>query len=311
MAEGIGNARELYLVPPNRPSPLARVRIVAIDNAFNMGFEPATRSSRSRAAGGIAPTTLRDFDMPGTPAGSRAPSEPASACSPCHGNYDAAVEPYAKWQGSMMSQASRDLLFEANMVVANQDPRLRRPVPALPHFCAAGWRPVRAHGRQPDLARIRTEYPAISAIVWSIRSMILVRIRLKTRRFSPAGLSAYELREWHVRRSTRPGRGAARSWMPRPATRSWSHLSTAKRPCAGRCHDVSNTAFEKDGQGNYVPNAFDAPATDFSAHTVLLVERTYSEWFYSEYNSPGGVYAPQFGATSSTLRPARTATCAT
>ena len=25
------------------------------------------------------------------------------------------------------------------------------------------------------------------------------------------------------------------------------------------------------------------------------MERTYSEWFYSEYNTPSGVYAPQFG----------------
>ena len=31
------------------------------------------------------------------------------------------MEPYFNWQGSMMSQASRDILFEANMVIANQD----------------------------------------------------------------------------------------------------------------------------------------------------------------------------------------------
>jgi hypothetical protein len=47
-----------------------------------------------------------------------------------------------------------------------------------------------------------------------------------------------------------------------------------------------------------MPNAFDAPATDFSAHTLLPVERTYSEWFYSSYNTPAGVYAPQFGGNS-------------
>jgi hypothetical protein len=63
----------------------------------------------------------------------------------------------------------------------------------------------------------------------------------------------------------------------------------------GTCHDVSNPAFEEDGSGNYVPNTFDETATDFSAHTLLPIERTYSEWFYSEYNTPGGVYAPQFG----------------
>jgi hypothetical protein len=63
----------------------------------------------------------------------------------------------------------------------------------------------------------------------------------------------------------------------------------------GTCHDVSNPAFEKDGEGNYVPNAFDSPAEGFSAHTLAPVERTYSEWFYSQYNTPEGVYAPQFG----------------
>jgi hypothetical protein len=63
----------------------------------------------------------------------------------------------------------------------------------------------------------------------------------------------------------------------------------------GTCHDVSNTAFEKDNDGNYVPNIFDSAATNFSSSKLLPVERTYSEWFYSAYNSPGGIYAPQFG----------------
>jgi hypothetical protein len=63
----------------------------------------------------------------------------------------------------------------------------------------------------------------------------------------------------------------------------------------GTCHDVSNPAFEKDAEGNYVPNAFDTTATDFSSHTIAPVERTYREWFYSEYNTPEGVYAPEFG----------------
>ena len=54
----------------------------------------------------------------------------------------------------------------------------------------------------------------------------------------------------------------------------------------GTCHDVSNPAFEKDGSGNYVPNAFDTTATSFSAHTIAPVERTYSEWTVSAYNTP-------------------------
>ncbi|MHC5005161.1 MAG: EF-hand domain-containing protein, partial [Planctomycetota bacterium] len=63
----------------------------------------------------------------------------------------------------------------------------------------------------------------------------------------------------------------------------------------GTCHDVSNPAFESDGAGGYVPNGFDEPAESFSASVLAPVERTYSEWLYSDYNSPEGVYAPQFG----------------
>ena len=62
----------------------------------------------------------------------------------CHGDYDVAVEPYFNWQGSMMAQASRDILFEANMVIANQD----APIPAISAcgviFTGAGSEGVRS-----------------------------------------------------------------------------------------------------------------------------------------------------------------------
>jgi len=63
----------------------------------------------------------------------------------------------------------------------------------------------------------------------------------------------------------------------------------------GTCHDVSNPAFEWDVSGKYLPNAWDAPATDFSPENLLPVERTYSEWLNSTFNSPSGVYSLYFG----------------
>jgi hypothetical protein len=63
----------------------------------------------------------------------------------------------------------------------------------------------------------------------------------------------------------------------------------------GTCHDVSNPAFENDGMGNYVPGTLDQPAADLSPHAIMPLERTYSEWLNSEYNTPAGVFAPQFG----------------
>ena len=60
----------------------------------------------------------------------------------------------------------------------------------------------------------------------------------------------------------------------------------------GTCHDVSNPVFDTvmDGLGNiigYTPNDFDTPATNFSPYAMFPVERTYSEWLMSEYNTPG------------------------
>jgi hypothetical protein len=63
----------------------------------------------------------------------------------------------------------------------------------------------------------------------------------------------------------------------------------------GTCHDVSNPVFVRDGTNvEYVANNFDeAPATN-SPNILMPVERTYSEWLHSAYNSSNGVYAPQF-----------------
>jgi hypothetical protein len=63
----------------------------------------------------------------------------------------------------------------------------------------------------------------------------------------------------------------------------------------GTCHDVSNPAFSKDPGGDYVPNDFGQPAPDFDPYSMFPIERTFSEWKQSAYNSPEGVYAPVFG----------------
>ena len=69
----------------------------------------------------------------------------------------------------------------------------------------------------------------------------------------------------------------------------------------GTCHDVSNPAYTDNGTGNYLPNSFDQPAPDFDPYTMFPVERTFSEWKMSAYNTPQGVYAPQFGGNKDTV----------
>ncbi|MBN1492171.1 MAG: hypothetical protein JXA69_19825, partial [Phycisphaerae bacterium] len=122
VAKSLSNSGSFTWYPANRPSALAVFRVVAMDNAFNANHDDSDAAFTIQSPpGGIVPTTLRDFDMPGSQPFEAGILNPPEACAVCHGNYDAAVEPYSNWRGSMMSQASRDLLFEANMVIANQD----------------------------------------------------------------------------------------------------------------------------------------------------------------------------------------------
>jgi hypothetical protein len=297
IAIGLANTGSHMWFPANRPTITAVILVVAVDNAFNEGQDESDAVFTVESPpGGLAPTTLRDFDQPGSQPFEAGILNPPEACAVCHGNYDANVEPYFNWQGSMMSQASRDVLFMANMVIANQD------APDSGDLCLRchlprGWlqgRSVPTDGSQ----MLPTDESGVSCDFCH---------RLVDPIYDPlanppedegilAGLSN-PASDFGNGMATIDPTGARRGPFLNASTGHPVLVSPFHREAAlcGTCHDVSNPAFEKDGAGNYVPNAFDAPATDFSAHTLAPVERTYSEWFYSEYNTPGGVYAPQFG----------------
>ena len=125
IARELGNSGTFSWVPADRPTTLARLRVVArdlygntnsdsSDAVFTIISDPATNSR--------VDLTLRDFDMPGTQPFEHGPDlDTSGGCATCHGNYDSAKEPYRNWQGSMMAHAARDPLFLANMAIANQD----------------------------------------------------------------------------------------------------------------------------------------------------------------------------------------------
>src|SRR5210317_1072361 len=66
------------------------------------------------------PSNIEDFHLAGTQPNQVTLEQP-NRCGNCHGGYDAAVEPYSNWQGSMMAQSMRDPLFRAFLTIANQD----------------------------------------------------------------------------------------------------------------------------------------------------------------------------------------------
>ncbi|NIP23903.1 MAG: hypothetical protein GWN67_06915 [Phycisphaerae bacterium] len=297
IALGLSNTGSHTWFPANRPTTQALLRVVAIDNAFNTAADESdTVFTIESPPGGIAPTTLRDFDQPGSQPLEAGILNPPEACAVCHGNYDPDVEPFRNWRGSMMAQASLDPLFKANMVIANQD------APDSGDLCLRchlprGWlqgRSVPTDGSQ----MLSTDESGVACdLCHRLVDPIFDPVENPAEDEDILNALIFPTFDFGNGMYTIDPTGARRGPFIDATTGHPILVSPFHREAAlcGTCHDVSNPAFEKDGNGSYVPNAFDTPASSFSAHTLLPVERTYSEWFYSDYNTPEGVYAPQFG----------------
>ena len=297
VAKSLPNTGSYIWFPANRPSTTAILKVQATDNAFNIGFDDSDAVFEIQSPpGGRVPTTLRDFDQPGTQPFEAGTLNSPAACAPCHAGYDPGVEPYFNWQGSMMAHASIDPLFKANMAIANQD------APDSGDMCLRchlprGWLQGRSiptdgsamlatdeSGVACDLCHRLVDpiyEPGVSPIE---DEAILANLVFPTYEF---GNGMYTVDPTGARRGPFVDATSGHAIIVSPFHR--------EAAICGTCHDVSNPAFEKDGSGGYAPNALDATATDFSANTLAPVERTYSEWLHSTYNTPEGVYAPEFG----------------
>jgi hypothetical protein len=300
IARNLTNSGSYSWVPADRPvTDAARIKVVATDTygnsansvsgAFTVSSGPFTN------AHGVA-TTLRDFDMPGTQPFEHGPDLDSSAsCATCHGGYDQVVEPYFNWRGGMMANASRDLIFKANMAVANQDAANSGDLCLRCHL-NRGWlagRSVPTDGSRMTaddndgitctLCHRMTD-PVYQAGVSPTNDLaVLAALSFPGTNY---GNGMFVIDPTGLRRGPYTNATLGHDSLGSPFHRSAAFCGT--------CHDVSNPAFTKDGEGVYQPNSFDAPANNFSPHFIAPVERTYSEWLASDYNSPTGVYAPQF-----------------
>ncbi|HXU76045.1 MAG TPA: Ig-like domain-containing protein, partial [Methylomirabilota bacterium] len=295
VALGLPNTGSYSWVPPDRPASMARLRVVAVDGAANRTNDVSNAPfAIVSPPGGRVPTTLRDFDLPGTQPFEGGPDLAApESCASCHGGYNAAVEPYRNWQGSMMAHASRDPLFLANLAIANQDAPNSGDLCLRCHM-ARGWlagRSVPSDGSrlQPaDLAGVSCDlcHRMVDPVYVPNTSPVVDATILAALSFPGTnyGSGMYVIDPSSIQRGpvTNPA-------APHSFTVSSFHRTGA---FCGTCHDVSNPAFTADGLGHYPPNALDASATSFSPQTMAPVERTYSEWLHSEYNTLSGVFAP-------------------
>lgn len=301
IARGLGNAGTYSWVPADRPViNAARIRVVATDiygNSTNDTSDGAFTiiSPAFTNVHGVA-TTLRDFDLPGTQPFEHGPDlESSASCASCHGGYDQTVEPYFNWRGSMMGHASRDPLFMANMAIANQDAANSGDLCLRCHL-SRGWlagrsvptdgsrmQPADGDGITCNLCHRMVDPVYRPGVSPTNDLSILAALSFPGTNY---GNGMFVIDSTGTRRGPYTNATLGHTSIGSPFHRTAAFCGT--------CHDVSNPAFTKDGQGVYQPNAFDAPAANFSPHSIGPVERTYSEWLASDYNTPTGVYAPQF-----------------
>lgn len=281
---------------PNYPGTSSRIKVEAVDNASNSGFDVSLSDfSITATPAGYVPSTLRDMDMTGTqPHEGAILEDPDVSCATCHGNYDEAAEPWYNWRGSMMGQAARDPLFLACMTIAEQD------VPSVGDICIkchfpGGWQEGRSvdtsgemltvldrHGVQCDFCHRIVDYDYVEGVSPAADPAVLATVDPLPLQYANG---QFINDPGPVKRGPYSDAEASHAFVESPIHRS-SDL-------CGTCHDVSNPVFVKNSSGDYVPSAFDEEHPDMEIRNMLPVERTYSEWTRSEY-ALSGVYAPQF-----------------
>ena len=297
LATGLTNSGSHSWFVPNLPGVANMIKVVAWDVPGNDGDDSSDGSFTIEPfSGGVVPTTLRDFEMPGTqPLSGTVVDDPGVSCVTCHGEYDHVVEPWHTWRGSMMAQAMRDPLFLATMVVAEQD------APASGDLCLrchtpGGW----AEGRSIDTSGglltdkdrqgIHCDYchrlvdPIYQPGVSPPEDQVILD-----------DLDVLPLTHANGQFVTDPDPVKRGPYADAQASHQFLESPFHRSPnLCGTCHDVSNPAFVRGGSPEeYLPQDFDTPHPDGDLRNMFPVERTYSEWTQSEYAS-SGVYAPQF-----------------
>jgi hypothetical protein len=297
IARGEENDGSFSLFVPNLPGTHSYIRVLARDNAGNPGWDESDDEFIIVATpGGIAPTTLRDFELAGTqPLEGGILDDPSVSCITCHGNYDQQVEPWHGWHGSMMGNAQRDPLYMAFVAIAEQD------APSSGDLCLrchtpGGWQEGRsldtsgAMMTAKDRQSVQCDFchrsvdpdykPGISPL-----EDIPILDSLAALPFAYAN-GQFVTDPDPIRRGPFADPVPAHSFLESPFHR--------ESDICGTCHDVSNPAFVATGNpGEYVPDAFDSPHPDGDPRNMVPIERTFSEWSVSEYAATG-VFAPQF-----------------
>jgi hypothetical protein len=280
----------------NTPSSGARVQVRARDTSANVGADSSNAVFTILIEpGGRLPTTLRDFRMPGTQPFVNTTFLRSNNCQPCHGGYNPATEPGYGFKGSMMAQAGRDPLFYACMAIAEQD------APSSGDMCIRchspfGWLEGRSNPTDgsaltaADRDGVSCDHchrmvdPVYKPGVSPVEDVAVLNALPAADR--PTGVHGGQyVDDPNVRK-----RGPYTDANP-PHAKLASAFHRSSDICA-TCHDLSNPVYERTGDDDYAPGAYDDSPGMVASDTHMPIERTFSEWAASTF--PGGVYAPEF-----------------
>ena len=266
----------------------------------------------------LSTTTMLDFFQPGTqPHQITDTIDPPVNCIGCHASYSSQVnqpadyEPWTGWAGSMMAQSGRDPVFYAALDIANANAAFAGEFCLRCHL-PRGWldgrssttdgsamTPEDQEGVQCEVchrlvdpisdaenpARDLTVLAAITSPVTIPGNANLIVDTADFRR-GPFDIVADNGFDPHKLYDN------AQDTLVSPY-----HQDSA---LCGTCHDISNPLMTWDeASQNYRLNDANQPFTDTTA--MFPVERTYSEWRLSEFNTPQGVALPQFGGNKSSV----------
>lgn len=260
------------------------------------------------------PSTQADFFAPGTqPDPNMEGIIDPFICSLCHSNYSTAItqpveyEPWTGWQGSMMAQAGRDPVFYAALDIAAADAqmggefclRCHLPRAWLEGRIVSGTLALDANENPIDLEGVQCEVchrlvdptpgpendPRDLYVVNALTTTIPITYGNAAMVFDPED----------YRRGPFDVVGDL-GFDPHIGNNANTVQSAYHQEAAfcGTCHDISNPllAWNEISQ-TYALDPLGQPFTDTSK--MFPIERTFSEWRLSSYNTLAGIYAPEFG----------------
>lgn len=251
-------------------------------------------------------TDINDFFLPGTQPNTLTSSLfDAGSCNICHGNYNQAVEPYFRWQGTMMANAARDPLFYACLAIANQDATDSGDLCIRCHTPPA-WldgRSTPTDGsaiEQFDRESVQCDFchrmvdPDYKPGISPAEDVNILAATPDV----PSGFGAgqYVVDGVSARRGPFNDANSPHPWIYSPFHRT-SNL-------CGTCHDVSNPVYTRDinDPDVYVLNSLGTPAPSFDQYDMFPIERTYSEWTQSSFAIGSGIYMNgRFGGNKQTV----------